>query len=303
MRRSNDLRFIPHLEPSSGSRSRSRSHAGTKCGGAAAASRAGRRRRCRRRRPFGGAGLRLDLRPARARAWQERSECSDRGAGDERQPDRQHRELDPDGHIRGRRRGAAVGRDDHHASHRNGSVRWIAAGDRRRVILTSNGSILTNNHVVENSTSLSVLLPDGRTVSATVVQTDPAHDLAVIKADATGLTPAKLGNSSAIQVGEVVLAIGSPLGTYTGTVTEGIISATNRTITVNDGSSRTGSTLTGLLQTDAAINPGNSGGPIVDGSGKVIGIATAGSTQASGLNFAIPIDTAKTLIAQSGITI
>ena len=178
-----------------------------------------------------------------------------------------------------------------------------ATGVGSGVILTSNGSILTNNHVVENSTSLSVLLPDGRTVSATVVQTDPAHDLAVIKADATGLTPAKLGNSSAIKVGEVVLAIGSPLGTYTGTVTEGIISATNRTITVNDGSSRTGSTLTGLLQTDAAINPGNSGGPIVDGSGKVIGIATAGSTQASGLNFAIPIDTAKTLIAQSGITI
>jgi S1-C subfamily serine protease len=171
------------------------------------------------------------------------------------------------------------------------------------VILTSNGSILTNNHVVENSTSLSVLLPDGRTVSATVVQTDPGHDVAVIKADATGLTPAKLGDSSTIQVGEVVLAIGSPLGTYTNSVTEGIISATNRTITVNDGSTRTGSTLTGLLQTDAAINPGNSGGPIVDGSGKVIGIATAGSTQASGLNFAIPINTAKTLIAQSGVTI
>src|SRR2546423_4054852 len=176
-----------------------------------------------------------------------------------------------------------------------------ATGVGSGVILTSNGSILTNNHVVENSNALSVLLPDGRTVSATVVQTDPADDLAVIKADATGLTPAKLGDSATVQVGEVVLAIGSPLGTYTNSVTEGIISATNRTITLNDGSSRTCSTLTGLLQTDAAINPGNSGGPIVDGSGKVIGIATAGSTQASGLNFAIPINAAKTLIAQSGV--
>jgi S1-C subfamily serine protease len=178
-----------------------------------------------------------------------------------------------------------------------------ATGVGSGVILTSDGYILTNNHVVENSTSLSVLLPDGRTVSATVVKTDATHDLAVIKASATGLTPAKLGDSSTIQVGETVLAIGSPLGTFTGSVTEGIISAINRTITVNDSSSRTGTTLTGLLQTDAAINPGNSGGPLVDSTGKVIGVATAGSTQGSGVNFAIPINTARTLISQSGVTI
>ena len=178
-----------------------------------------------------------------------------------------------------------------------------ATGVGSGVILTSDGYVLTNNHVVENSTSLSVLLPDGRTVSATVVKTDPTHDLAVIKADATGLTPAKLGESSSVQVGESVLAIGSPLGTFTGSVTEGIISATNRTITVDDTSSRTGKTLSGLLQTDAAINPGNSGGPLVDLAGKVIGVATAGSTQANGLNFAIPIDTARALISQSGVTI
>jgi S1-C subfamily serine protease len=178
-----------------------------------------------------------------------------------------------------------------------------ATGVGSGIILTSDGYILTNNHVVENSTSLSVQLSDGRTVSAHVVKADPDHDLAVIKADATGLTPATLGDSSTIQVGEAVLAIGSPLGTYTGSVTEGIISATNRTITVNDSSSRSGKTLSGLLQTDAAVNPGNSGGPLVDGSGKVIGVATAGSTQANGLNFAIPINTAKTLISQSGVTI
>jgi S1-C subfamily serine protease len=178
-----------------------------------------------------------------------------------------------------------------------------ATGVGSGIVLTSDGSILTNNHVVENSNSLSVLLADGRTVSATVVRTDPEHDLAVIKADATGLTPAKLGDSASIKVGEVVLAIGSPLGTFTGSVTEGIISATNRTITVDDPSNRSGKTLTGLLQTDAAINPGNSGGPIVDGDGNVIGISTAGSTQANGLNFAIPIDAAKTIIAQSGVSI
>ena len=171
------------------------------------------------------------------------------------------------------------------------------------IVLTSDGTILTNNHVVANSTTLSVQLADGRSVPASIVKTDPQHDLAVIKADATGLTPATLGDSSSIRVGEVVLAIGSPLGTFTGTVTEGIISATDRTITVGDATSRTGTTLSGLLQTDAAINPGNSGGPIVDASGRVIGIATAGSTQGDGLNFAIPIDAAKALIAQSGVTL
>jgi S1-C subfamily serine protease len=178
-----------------------------------------------------------------------------------------------------------------------------ATGVGSGIILTSDGYILTNNHVVENSTSLSVQLADGRTVSAKVVKTDPPSDLAVIKANATGLTPAKLGESSSVQVGESVLAIGSPLGTFTGSVTEGIISATNRTITVNDNSSRNGKTLSGLLQTDAAINPGNSGGPLVDAAGKEIGVSTAGSTQANGLNFAIPIDTARALISQSGVTI
>jgi S1-C subfamily serine protease len=178
-----------------------------------------------------------------------------------------------------------------------------ATGVGSGIILTSDGYILTNNHVVENSESLSVQLADGRTVSATVVKTDPQHDLAIIKANATGLTPATLGDSSTIQVGQTVIAIGSPLGTFTGSVTEGIISATNRTITVGESNSRTGTTLSGLLQTDAAINPGNSGGPIVDASGNVIGVSTAGSTQANGLNFAIPINTAKTLIAQSGVSI
>jgi S1-C subfamily serine protease len=179
-----------------------------------------------------------------------------------------------------------------------------ATGTGSGVILTADGSILTNYHVVQGGDAFSVRFSDGRTAPATVVKTDQQHDLAVIKADATGLTPAKLGDSDAVQVGQVVLAFGSPLGDLTGTVTEGIISAKDRTITAGSAGSRSGGeTLTGLLQTDAAINPGNSGGPIVDMSGKVIGIAVAGSTQADGLNFAIPIETAKSLISSAGLTI
>jgi S1-C subfamily serine protease len=170
-------------------------------------------------------------------------------------------------------------------------------------VLTSDGAILTNYHVVQGSDALSVRLSDGRVVSATVVKTDQQHDLAIIKADATGLTPAKLGDSNAVKVGEVVLAFGSPLGDLTGTVTEGIISAKDRTITAGSAGRQRGETLTGLLQTDAAINPGNSGGPIVDLDGKVIGVAVAGSTNADGLNFAIPIEAAKSLIASAGLTI
>jgi S1-C subfamily serine protease len=100
-------------------------------------------------------------------------------------------------------------------------------------------------------------------------------------------------------VGETAIAIGSPLGTFTESVTRGIISATGRTITVQDESTGQPETLTGLLQTDAAINPGNSGGPLLDASGAVIGINTAVSTQAEGLGFAIPISAASSLIAQA----
>jgi serine protease Do len=168
------------------------------------------------------------------------------------------------------------------------------------IVLTSNGYILTNRHVVEGaSQSLTVELADGRQFDATVVKISNDQDLALIKVDASGLTAARIGDSSRLQVGETAIAIGSPLGTFTESVTRGIISATGRTITVQDESTGRPETLKGLLQTDAAINPGNSGGPLLDASGAVIGINTAVSTQAEGLGFAIPIGAASSLIAQA----
>jgi len=167
------------------------------------------------------------------------------------------------------------------------------------IVLTSDGYILTNRHVTEGSQSLTVELADGRQFDATVVTESDDHDLALIKIAATGLTPAVVGNSDAIEVGQTAIAIGSPLGTFTETVTRGIISGTGRTITVADESTGRPVTMTGLIQTDAAINPGNSGGPLLDASGAVIGVNTAVSTEAEGLGFAIPISAAASLIAQA----
>ena len=167
------------------------------------------------------------------------------------------------------------------------------------IVLTSDGYILTNKHVVAGSRSLTVELANGKQYPATLVEESPDHDLALIKIDATGLTPAVIGDPKTIQVGETVVAIGSPLGTFTETVTKGILSATGRTITVQDEQTGRPETLTGLLQTDAAINPGNSGGPLLDARGHVIGVNTAVSTDAEGLGFAIPIDQAASLIAKA----
>ena len=167
------------------------------------------------------------------------------------------------------------------------------------VVLTADGYILTNKHVVAGSQSLTVELADGRQFSADVVTEATDEDLALVKVEATGLTPAVIGDSSKLQVGETVIAIGSPLGTFTETVTRGILSATGRTITVRDEATGRPETLTGLLQTDAAINPGNSGGPLLDAIGRVIGINTAVSAQAEGLGFAIPISAASSLVAQA----
>ncbi|WP_181779935.1 trypsin-like peptidase domain-containing protein [Pseudonocardia pini] len=165
------------------------------------------------------------------------------------------------------------------------------------VILTSDGDVLTNNHVVAGSTGqIQVTLSDGTTHTATVVGTSPSYDLAVIKLDGvSGLTAATLGQTSGVQVGQQVVAIGSPQG-LTGTVTTGIVSALNRTVAVQ-GDDGSGIVYNGL-QTDAPINQGNSGGPLVNLDGQVVGInsaiATAGQSSGSvGLGFAIPVDQAR----------
>ncbi|MCV6614322.1 MAG: trypsin-like peptidase domain-containing protein, partial [Cellvibrionaceae bacterium] len=152
------------------------------------------------------------------------------------------------------------------------------------VIASSDGYILTNNHVIEGADTILVQLSDGRSTSATLVGTDPDSDLAVLKVEASGLTPPRLRSSSEIQVGDVVLAIGNPFGVGQ-TVSQGIISATGRGL-VNLTS------YTGFFQTDAAINPGNSGGALVDAYGNLIGISTAilNTSGASGISFAIPAD-------------
>ena len=176
-----------------------------------------------------------------------------------------------------------------------GTTSGIGSG----IIISTDGYILTNRHVVENATTATVELEDGRTFPATIVKVSDSNDLALVRIQATGLTAARIGDSTGIQVGETALAIGSPLGTYTETVTRGIVSGLGREVTATDEVTRQPTTLTGLIQTDAAINPGNSGGPLLDATGAVIGVNTAVATSAEGLGFAIPIADAATLIAQA----
>jgi serine protease Do len=172
-----------------------------------------------------------------------------------------------------------------------------ATGVGSGVVLTSNGYILTNRHVAEGATSLEVALAGGTTYKATVVKLSTETDLALLKVDATGLTAARIGDASTVRIGETAIAIGSPLGDYPDSVTLGIVSGTGRDVTVADDTNGASTTLHGLIQTDAAINPGNSGGPLLDSTGAVIGIDTAGTTGAQGIGFAIPISAASSLIA------
>tara|TARA_Y100001001_G_C8014955_1_gene311204 strand:- start:3233 stop:4375 length:1143 start_codon:yes stop_codon:yes gene_type:complete len=162
------------------------------------------------------------------------------------------------------------------------------------LVLDSEGRILTNNHVISSAQSVTATLGDGRSYSASLVGSDPVTDLAVIQIDAAQLVPARLGNSSKIEVGENVIAVGHALGLKGGpTVSKGVVSAVNRTIAVNSQSS-----MVDLIQTDASINPGNSGGPLVNMQGEVIGINTAIINGSNGIGFAINIDDAKTIVAQ-----
>lgn len=164
-------------------------------------------------------------------------------------------------------------------------------GSGSGVIITSDGYIVTNNHVVEGGQNIRVCLQDGSEYEATLIGTDSYSDLAVIKIDATGLPAATLGTSSNMTVGDPVFAIGNPLGVLSSSVSQGIISGLDRTINV-DGHNMT------LMQTDAAVNPGNSGGGLFNANGELIGIVNAKSygLEVEGIGFAIPMDTAKPII-------
>ena len=168
---------------------------------------------------------------------------------------------------------------------------YITGGAGSGVIITADGYIVTNNHVIENASSITVTLPNGQKYPAVLKGTDSQTDLALIKIDAKNLTPAVFGDSSKLVVGELDIAVGNPLGELGGTVTSGIISALDREITI-DGQSMS------LLQTDASISPGNSGGGLFNINGQLIGIVNAKSSGSNieGIGFAIPINTAKPII-------
>ena len=174
-----------------------------------------------------------------------------------------------------------------------------ATGIGSGIVISADGYILTNRHVVEGAQTLSVELQDGTTYPARLIEQATDNDLALIKVDATGLPAAKIGDSSTVAIGETTLAIGSPLGTYTETVTRGILSGLGRDVTVQDELSGRPTTLHNLMQTDAAINPGNSGGPLLDATGSIVGINTAVAGGAQGLGFAIPISDAANLISKA----
>jgi len=160
-------------------------------------------------------------------------------------------------------------------------------------IVSKDGLIVTNKHVVVSSGKYKVIIHDGKKYDVVSIYRDPANDLAIIKIDGDGLVPVEMGDSSKVKVGQVVVAIGTPLGEFRGSVTKGIVSGLGRGI--NAGSPFEGfvERLDDVIQTDAAINPGNSGGPLVNSSGQVIGINTAIASGAENIGFAIPINVVK----------
>jgi len=177
-----------------------------------------------------------------------------------------------------------------------GAVESTASGSG--VILSADGYIVTNNHVVDGAESLSAILADGTELPAELIGVDAYADLAVLRVEGNMPAVAAWGNSDLLKPGELVIAIGSPLGDFTNTVTMGVISATDRAIEVDSNYF-----LEGMIQTDAAINQGNSGGPLLNLAGQVIGVNTlivrgGGSAVAEGLGFAIPSNTARAIVDQ-----
>jgi len=171
-------------------------------------------------------------------------------------------------------------------------------GSGSGLIITPDGYIVTNSHVVENATATQISLPDGSSFQAEIIGQDKATDLSLLRVlSSSNLPAARLGNSDQLQVGQIAIAVGNPYG-FQNTVTAGVVSAVGRSLR-----SRTGRLIEDVIQTDAALNPGNSGGPLVDSSGRVIGINTAIIQYAQGICFAIPVNTVRwvvTLLLREG---
>ena len=168
------------------------------------------------------------------------------------------------------------------------------------VIVTKDGYVLTNKHVINGASKVTVILDDGTSYEdVEVVASDPLNDIAFLKIkDVDNLEPATLGDSKTINLGQQVIAIGNALGEYQNSVTAGIVSGTGRSVTASDGSGQNVETLEDMIQTDAAINSGNSGGPLVNAAAEVIGINTATSSSAENMGFAIPISSIKGMLKQ-----
>lgn len=160
-------------------------------------------------------------------------------------------------------------------------------------VVSSDGLIVTNKHVVSSSGKYKVITHDGKKYDVVSIYRDPANDIAIIKINTNRLKPVEMGESSKVKVGQLVVAVGTPLGEFRGSVTKGIVSGLGRGITAGSPFEGFAERLDDVIQTDAAINPGNSGGPLVNSSGQVIGVNTAVASGAENIGFAIPINVVK----------